>query len=101
MNISVRCFAGCKDIVGKSTITVVVPEGITVGEAFDVLAGQYPGLERYRSSLMLAVNTDYASRDVKLKEGDELACIPPVSGGCDIHADMPMKELTKSRDVYV
>ena len=72
-----KCFAGCKDVVGNSTLTATVPEDITVGEAFDNLVEQYPGL---------AVNTDYASRDVKLKDGDELACIPPVSGGRYIHS---------------
>ena len=86
MHFYVKCFAGCKDVVGNSTITATVPEDITVGEAFDNLVEQYPGLERCRSSLMRAVKTDYASRDVKLKDGDELACIPPVSGGRYIHS---------------
>lgn len=81
MNIHVKCFAGCKDVVGRSEQTINVPEDTTVGGAFDQLVNLYPGLSRFRSSLMLAVNTEYANREVVLKDGDELACIPPVSGG--------------------
>ena len=84
MNIHVKCFAGCKDVVGRSEQTINVPEDTTVGGAFDQLENLYPGLKRFRSSLMLAVNTEYANRDVVLKEGDVLACIPPVSGGMDV-----------------
>ena len=84
MNIHVKCFAGCKDVVGRSEQTINVPEDTTVGDAFDQLVNLYPGLSRFRSSLMLAVNTEYANRDIVLKEGDVLACIPPVSGGLAI-----------------
>ena len=81
MNIHVKCFAGCKDVVGRLEQTIDVPEDTTAGGAFDHLVNRYPGLARFRSSLMLAVNTEYANRDLVLKEGDVLACIPPVSGG--------------------
>ena len=81
MHIKVKCFAGCKDVVGRAEQIIEIPETTTVGAAFDHLAELYPGLDRFRSSLMLAVNTEYANRDVVLKEGDVLACIPPVSGG--------------------
>ena len=84
MNIHVKCFAGGKDVVCRSEQTINVPEDTTVGDAFDQLVNLYPGLSRFRSSLMLAVNTEYANRDIVLKEGDVLACIPPVSGGLAI-----------------
>ena len=81
MHIKVKCFAGCKDVVGRSEQIFDIPENSTAGAAFDYLVTLYPGLERFKSSLMLAVNTEYAKREVVLKEGDILACIPPVSGG--------------------
>ena len=81
MRITVKCFAGCKDVVGAPSLVIDMPEGATVGGALDRLIETYPGLERYRRSLMLAVNTEYAGRETSLKDGDELACIPPVSGG--------------------
>jgi molybdopterin converting factor subunit 1 len=81
MQISVKCFAGCKDVVGRPALTIDLPEGTTAAGAFDHLVRLYPGLERYRTSLRLAVNTEYADRNAVLHDGDELACIPPVSGG--------------------
>lgn len=84
MRITVKCFAGCKDVVGAPSLTIDMPEGATVDSALDRLIEMYPGLERYRRSLMLAVNTEYASRETPLKDEDELACIPPVSGGSGI-----------------
>ena len=81
MHIKVKCFAGCKDVVGRAEQTIDVPEATTVGDAFNHLVGLYPDLVRFRSSLMTAVNAEYVKWDVILKDGDVLACIPPVSGG--------------------
>ena len=81
MRIIVKCFAGCKDAVGAAAIILEIPTGSTVGEAFIKLIENYPALEYYKKSIMLAVNRQYADRQVQLKENDELACIPPVSGG--------------------
>lgn len=83
MRITVRCFAGCKDAVGSSSVSVEFPEGTTVGEAFAGMIESYPALAGYDSSVMLAVNREYAGRQAVLEDGDELACIPPVSGGVD------------------
>jgi len=81
MRIQVRCFAGCKDAVGVSSLSVELPCGSTVGKAFEQLVQTYPALGGYDRSLMLAVNREYVERNVVLNDGDELACIPPVSGG--------------------
>ena len=83
MRIIVKCFAGCRDAVGATSVSVDVPAGTTVGEAFAGLIESYPGLAGYDRSVMLAVNREYADRKVVLEDGDELACIPPVSGGAD------------------
>ena len=81
MRILVKCFAGCRDAVGSTSVSVELPDGATVGEAFAKLVNSYPALARYDRSVMLAVNRDYADRRAVLADGDELACIPPVSGG--------------------
>ena len=52
-----------------------------MGEAFAELVDAYPALANYDRSVMLAVNREYADRQAVLEDGDELACIPPVSGG--------------------
>jgi molybdopterin converting factor subunit 1 len=59
-----------------------VPRGATAREAFERVLEEYPALRRFRDSLLVAVNQEYA-RDlsVELKEGDEMAVFPPVSGG--------------------
>lgn len=81
MRISVKFFAGCKDVVGRPALDVELPDGMTVSDVLDRLVRDYPGLERYRRSLMIAVNAEYAGPDTRIHDGDELACIPPVSGG--------------------
>lgn len=81
MRITVKCFAGCKDAVGAASLALDLPEHTTAGGALEALITAYPAMSRYRRSLMLAVNTEYVSRDTPLQDGDELACIPPVSGG--------------------
>ena len=81
MQITVKCFAACKDAVGASSLNFDTQEDTTVGAVLDQLIEQYPGLASYRQSLMLAVNREYAGHEHMLEDGDELACIPPVSGG--------------------
>ena len=83
MRIIVKCFAGCRDAVGASSVSLDVPSGTTVGEVFAGMIASYPALASYDRSVMLAVNREYADRQALLEDGDELACIPPVSGGVD------------------
>ena len=81
MVIHYKLFAGCKDIVGRSSLSIELPEGSVAEEAFDSLIKLYPILDRYRKSVLLAVNREYTGRTAVLLDGDELAIIPPVSGG--------------------
>ena len=83
MRIIVKCFAGCRDAVGASSVSLEVPSGTTVGEVFAGMIASYPALASYDRSVMLAVNREYADRQALLEDGDELSCIPPVSGGVD------------------
>lgn len=53
----------------------------TVAHAFQQLVNKYPGLERFGRSLLFAVNQEYATPETELKDNDELAIFPPVSGG--------------------
>ncbi len=55
----------------------------TASEARVKLLEEFPGLSRFGNSLLLAVNQEYAREDVAIKDGDELALFPPVSGGGD------------------
>ena len=70
-----------KEFAGHETETVEVPEGASLGHLFDALQQRIPQLAGFRGAIALAVNYQYSRRDTALKEGDEVALIPPVSGG--------------------
>ena len=75
-------FGIAKDIVGESVIDLsnkeMLPE--SVAELKNLLAKDFPDFSKL-SSLAIAVNSEYATDDVVLKKDDEIAIIPPVSGG--------------------
>ena len=75
-------FGIAKDIVGRSAIDLSDLGGQpkSVADLKQLLAAGYPGFSKL-SSLAVAVNSEYANDDVVLKKGDEIAIIPPVSGG--------------------
>lgn len=81
MKINVRLFAGLKDILGRRDLTLEVGEGATVSRLRDRLAEEYPALAPFLSSLVCAVEDEYVASDHPLRDGDEVALIPPVSGG--------------------
>jgi MoaE-MoaD fusion protein len=81
MDVDVRFFAIIREIVGQAAERRQLAEGTTAGDLFDELAREYPRLERMRPVTMLMVNKAYVTHDHVLHQGDELALIPPVSGG--------------------
>ena len=81
MKVRLKLFAAAKDLLGASSIEVEVPAGATVGDLRKVMAELSPGLAPVAKSSMYAVGIEYVVDDFTLKEGDEVACIPPVSGG--------------------
>lgn len=70
-----------REIVGRAAERRAVVDGTTVGDLFDALAVEYPRLERVKPVTMLMVNQAYVQPEHPLGEGDEVAFIPPVSGG--------------------
>ena len=81
-----RFFASAREILGQGTLELDVPEGATVSDVLAVLSVEYPSLAAYGPHLALAVNAEYVGRDHRLQAGDELALIPPVSGGSSHNA---------------
>lgn len=77
----VKLFAVARQVTGRDTVDVCLPEGATVGQLRCELACQAPALLPLMPHLMIAVDTDYADDGRPLHAGDEIACIPPVSGG--------------------
>ncbi|HWP35811.1 MAG TPA: molybdenum cofactor biosynthesis protein MoaE [Thermodesulfobacteriota bacterium] len=81
VRVAVRLFAALAEAAGTDRLTVTLPEGATVGAALEAVGTRVPAVARYGASLLTAVNLDYVPRDHRLRDGDELALIPPVSGG--------------------
>ena len=81
MRVQVLFFGVLKDIVGKPSETIELPEGSTVRDMLAHIESRTPRLKESCSSLALAVNRQYAEPDAKLNPGDEIALLPPVSGG--------------------
>ena len=81
MRIHVKLFAVLRDAAGTGAIDLNVPSGARAGAVRPLLAAEFPAIERYLPRTALAVNCAYATPETELKEGDEVALIPPVSGG--------------------
>jgi molybdopterin converting factor subunit 1 len=81
MRVTVKLFARLRDIAGTAEMTREVPAGTTVKALWHELAIELPEIASYERSISTAVNADYARRDQVLADGDEVAFLPPVSGG--------------------
>ena len=81
MRVTVRLFARLKDIVGTAEIARTVAPGATAGSVWRDLAAEHPDLAAYERSLSTAINTEYARMNDPVADGDEIAFLPPVSGG--------------------
>jgi molybdopterin synthase catalytic subunit len=81
VRIRVLFFGAARDVVDSGSLELSVDAPATVSSAFRNLVERFSGLERFGRSLLFAVNQEYATPDTVLKENDELAVFPPVSGG--------------------
>ena len=81
MHVDVRYFAIVRETIGQASERREVPAGTTAGQLFDALIAEFPRLERMRPLTMVMVNRHYVRDDHILQDGDEIALIPPVSGG--------------------
>lgn len=80
MKIRVLTFGIARDIVNTDMLLVELPAGSNAGALQNLLQEQFPAFKRL-NSLRIAVNTEYAGPETLLRENDEIALIPPVSGG--------------------
>jgi molybdopterin synthase catalytic subunit len=81
VNIRVLFFGAARDAVEANELDLAVAAPATVSSAFQSLKTRFSSLERFGRSLLFAVNQEYATPETELKENDELAVFPPVSGG--------------------
>ena len=80
MTLEILTFGIARDIIGSSFLTIEMTEGTTVNDLKRQILALYPRFIAL-SSLMIAVNAEYGNETMVLHKGDEIALIPPVSGG--------------------
>lgn len=81
LKVKVLMFARARELAGTSELELLMPEGCTTAECVTELAAKFPPVETIQDCIVLALNLNYITDPVKVKDGDELAIIPPISGG--------------------
>ena len=81
MKITVKLFAVVKEIVGTDQCSLDLPDNANASEVIETLSRQYPKFADWKLYVRIAVNREYVPNDYPLSTGDEVAIIPPVSGG--------------------
>ena len=81
MRVTVRLFARLRDLAGTGELTRDVTAPATVQTVWNALVAELPSLVEYERTMSVAVNAEYARMAAKVNEGDEVAFLPPVSGG--------------------
>lgn len=81
MRVRVLFFGRLKEIVGATEQEAELSDGARVQDLFERYGRRFPELADFRSSIAASVNQEYAEWRAQLKSGDEVAFLPPVSGG--------------------
>jgi len=81
MRVTIRLFARLRDLAGSGELVRDVSSPATVHTVWSTLVGEMPSLREYERTMSVAVNADYARMNAAVHDGDEVAFLPPVSGG--------------------
>ena len=81
MRVTIRLFARLRDLAGSGELVRDVPHPATVQTVWRALVTEMPALSDYERTMSVAVNADYSRMTAAVNEGDEVAFLPPVSGG--------------------
>jgi len=77
----VKFFASARDIVGKKDIEMEIEKNCKVEDIMESIFEEYPELKDMKDQLLISVNKDRTDKNEILKDGDEIAVMPPVTGG--------------------
>jgi molybdopterin synthase catalytic subunit len=81
MHVTVLFFGMLKDLAGRGRESLTLSDNATLSDVLHHYDEKIPRLKEFAASIAMSVNQEYAGRDTKLKSGDEIALLPPVSGG--------------------
>ena len=81
MFVTIRLFARLREMAGAAELRRELPAGSSARAAWDSLVGQFPEFDDYTKAVSCAVNEEYARMTTPIADGDEVAFLPPVSGG--------------------
>jgi len=81
MRVTVRLFARLREAAGRPAWPLDLPDGATVSDVWQAVVGEHPALEPFGAALSAAVNAEFARMSARVHDGDEVAFLPPVSGG--------------------
>lgn len=81
VQVRVLFFGAARDATQQNEVVLKLKGGLKASDAFEQIVAAYPGLRRFGRSLLFAVNQEYAPLTQTIEDGDELAILPPVSGG--------------------
>jgi molybdopterin converting factor small subunit len=81
MKIDVQFFSRLRDLAGRSTTELDVPDGAKVAELLQLLYSQTPALREWDKSILVAAGVEFVERDYILKPDDDISVMPPVQGG--------------------
>lgn len=81
LRVRVKFFARYREVAGKTMIELEIAEGTTLAELKQIIEHRFPPLKVFSHNLLLAVNGEYAPPHLTLREGEEIAFLPPLSGG--------------------
>lgn len=82
-HLTIKLFATLRERAGTSELTRDYPDDATIAQIWKRLKAEFPALEGHRDAVRFAVNQEYVGDDYRPRQGDEIAFIPPVSGGSD------------------
>lgn len=81
IQVHVQLFAAAREISGSRELVLILDDGATTGDMLQALIAKYRQLAEWKSVLRVAVNQEYTTLTIPLRDGDHVAIIPPVSGG--------------------
>jgi MoaD family protein len=81
MKVRVQFYAQLRDLVGMRQLDVDLAEGVTVRDLLEQIYAQQPKLRAHDKSILIGAGVEFVDRNYKIRQGDEIAIMPPVQGG--------------------